>query len=229
MSTRLVILGTGGNAYDVLDIVEAQNRIAPTWDILGFLDDAKRAGSDHLNFPILGALADAGEMPADCLFINAIGSDKSYRRRPAIIKATGLAVERFATLIHPLAAISSRATIGRGVYVGAGVSVAGNVTVAEQVSISAGVIIGHDSVVEAYSMLAPRVVLSGFTSIGRACYIGAGAMLRQHVQVGEGALVGMGAVVLDVVDPETTVIGIPSKPLRQTHCGMRADAHRARN
>src|SRR5690348_7644380 len=152
MSTRLVIIGTGGNAYDVLDIVEAQNRIAQTWDILGFLDDTKPAGSDHLQFPILGALADAGKMPADCLFINAIGSDKSYRRRPAIIKTTGLAPERFGTLIHPLAAISSRAIIGRGVSVGAGVSIAGNVTIADHVAISQGVIIGHDSVVEAYSM-----------------------------------------------------------------------------
>jgi len=45
MSQALVILGTGGSAYDVLDIVEAINANRPTWRVAGFLDDARPKGS----------------------------------------------------------------------------------------------------------------------------------------------------------------------------------------
>ena len=44
MTRPLVILGTGGRAYDLLDIVEAINAVTPTWEIVGFLDDAKPPG-----------------------------------------------------------------------------------------------------------------------------------------------------------------------------------------
>ena len=44
MTRPLVILGTGGSAYDLLDIVEAINAIQPTWEPIGFLDDARPAG-----------------------------------------------------------------------------------------------------------------------------------------------------------------------------------------
>src|SRR5690348_13194568 len=108
MLQRLIILGTGGNAYDVLDVVEAINRLAPTWEVAGFLDDARDAGSRHLNLPVMGALSDARNFAADHRFINAIGSDTSFRRRPEIVVSMGLAIDRFATLVHPGASVSSR-------------------------------------------------------------------------------------------------------------------------
>jgi acetyltransferase-like isoleucine patch superfamily enzyme len=38
-------------------------------------------------------------------------------------------------------------------------------------------------------------------------------MIRQRLQIEEGALVGMGAVVLRDVAPGTTVVGDPARPL----------------
>src|SRR5438128_8617871 len=99
MQRPLIILGTGGSAYDVLDIIEALNAQRPTWRVAGFLDDARPAGSSHLGFPILGKLADASRF-AEHWFINVIGSDQSYRQRPAVIASTGIRRERFATLVH---------------------------------------------------------------------------------------------------------------------------------
>ena len=222
MVQRLIILGTGGSAYDVLDIVEAINRVAPRWDVVGFLDDARPAGSRHLDLPVLGRLADAPGLGDEHLFINAIGSDTSFRRRPEIIAGTGLPVERFATLVHPAASISSRATLGRGVYICPGVCISGAVTIANHVSLSPGVIVGHDSVVEDYATLAPAAVVSGFCRIGRCAYIGAASALRQRVRVGEQALVGIGAVVLNDVPHGTTVVGNPARELDRDKAGRAA-------
>jgi hypothetical protein len=45
MTHPLVIVGTSGSAYDVLDIVGALNRQADVWEVAGFLDDARPPGS----------------------------------------------------------------------------------------------------------------------------------------------------------------------------------------
>ena len=39
MTTPLVIVGAGGHAREVLDVVKAMDAIAPTWSFLGFVAD----------------------------------------------------------------------------------------------------------------------------------------------------------------------------------------------
>jgi sugar O-acyltransferase (sialic acid O-acetyltransferase NeuD family) len=208
----LVILGTGGNAHDVLDIVEAINAVAPTWRVAGFLEDSIPIGVSKLGHKVLGRLCDARGFE-DVWFLNAIGSDRSYGRRPELVARTGLRPERFATLIHPGASVSSRARLGRGVYVSFGVSVAGGVTVGDHASFGACCVVGHDTVIEDFVVLAPGATVSGFVRLGRGCYVGARAAIRQEVRIGDGALVGLGAVVTRDVSAGTTVVGNPARPL----------------
>jgi sugar O-acyltransferase (sialic acid O-acetyltransferase NeuD family) len=218
MSQTLVILGTGGSAYDILDIIEAINAITPTWRVAGFLDDTRPAGSQHLGIEILGRLRDAPRF-AEHQFINVIGSDTSYRRRPEIVASTGLKADQFATLVHPAASVSARAQLGRGVYAAYGVSVAGGVVVGDHASLLPGCIVGHDSVIDDSALLAPGAVVSGFVHLGRACYIGAHSVIRQRLEVGERALVGMGAVVIRDVAAATTVVGNPARVLKKVAAG----------
>jgi sugar O-acyltransferase (sialic acid O-acetyltransferase NeuD family) len=214
MTQPLVILGTGGNAYDVLDVVGALNRHGPAWRVVGFLDDARAPGDRHLGLEVLGPLSGAAGL-GDCLFLNAIGSDRSYRHRPELLARLGLRRERFATLVHPLASVSAHARLGHGVCVGHGASVAGGVVIGDHGWLGPGCIVGHDSEIADHAMLAPAAVVSGFCRLGTACYIGAGALLRQRVRVGERALVGMGAVVLHDVAAAATVVGNPGRLLER--------------
>jgi sugar O-acyltransferase (sialic acid O-acetyltransferase NeuD family) len=214
----LVILGTGGNASDILDIVDAVNALAPTWEVAGFLDDARPVRSRYLDLEILGRVAQAGEL-SGCVFVNSIGSEKSYRRRPEIVASTAVPLERYATLVHPSAAVSRRARLGRGTYVTACASVGGGVSIGDHVHVGAGCIIGHDVRVDDHSVLAPASVLSGFVHVGRACYVGTNACVRSSIQVGEMALVGMGAVVIRDVPAGMTVVGNPARQLRSSDPG----------
>ncbi|SIO61547.1 sugar O-acyltransferase, sialic acid O-acetyltransferase NeuD family [Singulisphaera sp. GP187] len=212
MSLPLVILGTGGSVHDVLDIVEAVNQRTPTWEVVGYLDDARPAGSRHLDLEVLGPLHVAERFYGHA-FVNAIGSDSTFRRLPEILQSTGLAPDEFTTLIHPAASVSSRAQLGRGVTVNYGVSVGGGAKIGNNVILCPGCIVGHDATIEDYSILAPRTVISGHVHVGRGCYIGARAVIRQRIRIGAGSLVGMGAVVIRETDAGSIVVGNPARPL----------------
>jgi len=76
----------------------------------------------------------------------------------------------------------------------------------------------HDCVIGDFVTFAPRVSCNGNVHIGNHAYIGTGAVIRQGnpekpLVIGEGAIVGMGAVVTKDVEPFTTVVGNPAKVL----------------
>lgn len=208
----LILLGCGGNAYDVLDIVDAINALRPTWSIAGFLDDGREVESRFLGHVILGRVENARQF-AEAMFVNTIGSDRSFRRRPELIAATGLPREQFATLIHPGALVSCRAKLGCGAYVCGGASIAGAVTLGDHVSIGANATIGHDSQLGDYTVVGPAAVVSGFVTVGEACYLGAASAIKQQLAIGAGALVGMAASVTRDIAAGAVVVGNPARPL----------------
>ena len=217
----LVMLGTGGNALDLLDAVAALNVQGAGWEVLGFLDDAADRAERPYGLPILGRLRDAcqltagGGVLARAFFVNAIGSERNHARRADILARTGLAQARFATLVHPAASVSPRAELGYGCFVGFGACVGGQVRAAGQAWIAARCVVGHDSVLGYASVLAPGAILSGHVRLGSCCYLGSGALVRQGVRVGDEALVGIGAVVIRDVAPRTVVVGNPARILER--------------
>lgn len=209
----LVIVGTGGSASDVLDIVEALRARGEGVSVAGFLDDAHPERAEHLGHPVLGRIEQAAALSRH-RFINAIGSDNSYRMRPRIIASMGVPADRFATLVHPRATVSPGASLGRGVYVAAGALVGGGVRVGDFATLHPGCIIGHDTEIGPYAVISPGAVVGGYARVGLCAYVGAGATVRQGLEVGELALVGMAAVVTRTVAPESVVAGNPARPLR---------------
>lgn len=206
---RVVILGASGNALDILDIIDA---LGAPLEAAGVLDDGREKGSDFGGLPILGQLAEGAAL-ADVVFVNGIASERTHRRKLEIIAGTGLDAARFVTLIHPLAAVSRRATIGHGSCIGPGCAVSGQVEIGAHAWLGSLAVIGHDCVLGAGATVAPSATLAGGVTLGAQAYVGSGAVLRPGITVGEGALIGMGTVVLHDVPANGVVVGNPARPL----------------
>lgn len=107
--------------------------------------------------------------------------------------------EAFAVDIHPAA------RIGRGVFI----------------DHATGIVIGETAVVEDNVSMLHGVTLGGtgkewgdrHPKIRRGVLIAAGAKILGNIEVGAGAKVAAGAVVLKSVPPHTTVAGVPARPI----------------
>ena len=115
------------------------------------------------------------------------------------------------TIIHKSAIISESATIGAGCYVGAGAIVQPGAVLGQHCVINTGAIVEHNCVLGDGVVMAPRAVLGGGVKVGPWAYICMGACVRDHLTIGERAIVGMGAVVVKDVAPFVTVMGVPAK------------------
>lgn len=110
--------------------------------------------------------------------------------------------EVFAVDFHPAA------RIGRGIMIDHGTSV----------------VIGETAVIEDEVSMLQEVTLGGtgkesgdrHPKVRRGVLIGAGAKILGNIEIGEGAKVGAGSIVLDDVAPFTTVVGVPARPVGRT-------------
>jgi sugar O-acyltransferase (sialic acid O-acetyltransferase NeuD family) len=208
----LIIIGAGGNLYDVLDLLDAIDASTRRWELRGVIDDYRGPGVASVGVPVVGALGNACSFE-DCMFVSSIWNEKVFRNVHNILGTTRLDRDRYATLCHPAATVSRRATLGRDVLIHYGASVAGGVNIADHVSLGPGCTLGHDTTVDSYTCLAAGAILGGGVRVERNCYIGSGAMIRQHITIGEEALIGMGAVVIRDVPPRAVIVGNPGKVL----------------
>jgi len=206
---RLVILGAGGFAREIADIVRDLGPDADV-ELMGFADrDRSRAGETLNDSSILGSLDDVPNR-AGAYGIAGAGEIAPRRRQVAEMAAAGLVP---ITLIHPSAIMSPFVAVGAGSAITAGTIITNNVVIGEHVVLNLGVTVGHDVVIGDHCVLSPGVHISGWVHIEEECYFGTGAVVLPRVRIGRGATVGAGAVVTRDVGPGTTVVGVPAHPL----------------
>ena len=213
---KILILGTGGNCRDILDIILDINAAAgrALWEPAGFLDDDQAQwGRQVCGLPVRGALS-ASVRQSGCLLVNDIGSPFNHRDKPAILAKTGAGPERFATLVHPTATLSRWASLGAGCVLFPQVAVHSGARLGDQVIVLTGGVINHDCLVGDYSCLASGVRLSGGVEVGSCCYLGSASAVRGNLKIGPGSLVGLGSAVVSDVPPDSVVAGNPARPLR---------------
>ena len=112
-------------------------------------------------------------------------------------------------LLHRLSMMTAQVCIGPPVLVQPGLYLPhGQVVVDGFVELGTGVVLSP------FVVVGLRAGESKGPTIGRRARIGAGAKVIGPVEVGEGAVVGANAVVVDDVAPGVTVVGSPARPVR---------------
>ena len=80
--------------------------------------------------------------------------------------------------------------------------------------ISHGTMIGHGTIIGARNHFANNIAIAGSVTVGDNCFFGSGAIVRPHVKIPKGTIVGAGAVVVkDFLQEGIVLIGNPASML----------------
>jgi acetyltransferase EpsM len=204
----LIVVGGGEHGRVVIEAAQANRQ----WRVLGFVDPnpceetAKRLGISNL-----GSDSALSSHP-DAKLVLGIGCTTVNSEREKIVTKIGGSPDRWTAVVHPSAWVSPSASLAEGVVILPGAVICSGVKLARHCIVNIGASIAHDAVVGSFVHIAPQAVLGGGARIGANAYIGMGSSIRNHTEVAERTMVGMGAAVVKKFAPGATLVGVPAEP-----------------
>jgi sugar O-acyltransferase (sialic acid O-acetyltransferase NeuD family) len=124
------------------------------------------------------------------------------------------------TVVAENCVVMDEVTIGLGSILSPFVTITSNVTIGSSFHANLYSYVGHDCVIGDFVTFAPGVKCNGNVVVDNHAYLGAGAIVRpgqtgKPLRIGEGAIVGIGAVVTKDVPSGVTVFGNPAKIIKR--------------
>lgn len=215
----ILIIGSSGHAKVAIDAIEKRGR----YKIFGLIDDFRNVGEMTLDYKVLGGQNDIAALaqrhPISGVFI-AIG-DNGLRAKVSQGIAKALPEIEFVTAIHPSAIIGKDCAIGKGSIVMAGVVINPSCRIGNFCIVNTNASLDHDSLMEDFSSLAPKVAAGGNCVIGSYSAIGIGSSLFHKIRIGEHTVVGAGSVVSRDLPSFSVCYGVPAKKIRDRKLGER--------
>ena len=204
MCKKVVIIGAGGHAKVIADIIEKSKDI-----VLGFLDDNIETGKKIIcQYKVLGKIEDCLQIERqdnDVEFIIAIGNNSIRKQIANKYKV------KYYTAIHPSAQIGLEVNIQKGTAVMANACINTSAKIGKHCIINTGAIIEHDNEIKDYVHISPNASLAGTVKVGENTHIGIGAVVKNNIDICSNAIIGAGAVVVKNIEEEGTYVGVPAR------------------
>ncbi len=201
----IVVLGAGGHAGVIVDLIEAAARQIHAEVQVMLLDDCIPAGAIVGGRRVEGMISDCVRYPAGTGFIIGIG-DNGLRRKIAAQYELN-----YITLVHPGAVIGGNVRLGKGTVVMAGAVVGCGTHIGEHCIINTGATVDHACILGDFVHISPGAHLGGEVRVGDGSWLGIGSCVRQGIEVGRDIIAGAGAAVVKNIKEKGIYTGIPAK------------------
>jgi len=210
---KVVILGAGGFAREVLWVFREAIKADHQWEVLGFIDEEpENHGKLICDLPVLGGFewfrrVDKSGIKVIC------GAGTPKTKKHFVEKAESLGLG-FCSVIHPNVRMSKYVEIGKGTVITAGNIMTTQVEIRKYVSLNLNCTLGHDSTIEDYCNIAPGYHITGNVTLKEGVDFGTGAIILQGLTVGKWSIIGAGAVVVNSIPDNVTAVGVPARVVK---------------
>ena len=212
MTDRVLILGAGGHAQVVADILFQMQKAGMSVKPIGYLDDnPDLIGQVLLGIPVLGKMDDLAAIDHDAIIV-AIGDNRTRHDFFVTLSAQG---EKFIIAQHPSAIIAPDVTIGLGSMICAGAIINPGSSIGFNVILNTGSTIDHHNKIGDHAHIAPGVHLGGDVRIGEGTLVGIGTTIIPQHSVGEWSIIGAGSIVTKNIPDKIVATGVPARVIRK--------------
>ncbi len=217
MKARVVILGGGGHAKVVIDILEEAGEV----DIAGFVSPSE-APDAICGYPRLGpdnVLDETLRAGVQSAFV-AIGDNQRRRDCIGSVRRQGF------TLINAIsrgAIVSRHAMLAQGIAVMPGAVINAGARIEDGAIVNTHASVDHDCVIGACAHVAPGAALAGCVRLGDGVFLGTGSSVIPGITIGCWTTVGAGAVVLTDLPDHVVAAGVPATIRRSNQIEGRRD------
>ena len=198
---KLTIIGASGHGRVIADAA-----ILSGYQEIEFLDDNPKI-TECGGFPVTGPSADCTAKDNDII----IGIGNAAIRKTLSEK---YADRSMPVIVHPHAAVSDTARVGRGTVVMAGAVINSTAVIGRGCIINTCSSVDHDCILGDYVHVAVGAHVCGNVLIGSETWIGAGSTVINNVSICERCVIGAGAVVIRDITEPGTYVGVPAKRLK---------------
>lgn len=206
--SRLIIIGTGGHAKIIADIIERMNK----YEIIGFTAK-KYTLKEFYGYPVLGddsILSKYFESGIQNLSLGVGGYRDNNIRKEIFNKLKKLGFN-FVSAIDPSAVVSKRAILDEGNTIFTNVSLNSGVITGKNVIIATNSSIDHDTIIGNNVLISAGVTIGANVRIEDDALIALGAKVISGVTIGKNTIVAAGATVVSNIKSNITVYGTPAK------------------
>ena len=180
---NIVIIGAGDLGKEMVWLIEDINKTAPTYLILGFLDDDKtKAGSEFYGYKVLGGTDQLRELSLK-MPMSAVIAIQDGKARKRIVEQYP-EFEKWENIIHPTAVIASSCSLGKGNVIFPQVTFSVDTRLGNFGLYYIHASIGNDCKIGDYVSVMLNSVVGEHADLSDLCCIAAGGQVDPHTTLG---------------------------------------------
>ncbi len=206
----ILIYGIGGLGHEVACLIRHINKVKPTWNIIGFIDDGVALGTECKYGKVLGGIDTLNSWKTPVAVVIAVGSSNYME---SISKKITNPLVDFPNIIAPNVFYFDEETVtfGKGNVITFGCRFSCNIDIGDFNILNGNISIGHDVTMGNYNSMFPETRISGQTTIGNKNFFGYRTFVAQWLKIGNDCRFGAGSYVLRKVKDGCLYMGNPAK------------------
>lgn len=210
---NLILIGAGDMGIEVWSWIENAKGFGEEFMFKGFLDSNPNSLDpyDYCDSLVLGNEHDY-VIDADDIFVCTIANPYIKEKVVGTIQSRG---GEFMNLIHKSVIQFKNIQLGKGIVVSPFCVISNNCRIGDHVSINISTTLGHDVKVGRFSQINSHCDITGHVNIGEKVFIGTSVCIIPKIEIGEGALLGAGSVVVKNVNISGSVFGNPAREIKR--------------